>query len=155
MATEIERKFLVNRSLWTPSYEGVSIAQGYLSLDPFRTVRVRTKGERGFLTVKGKTEGISRAEFEYEIPLADALNLLKLCTEKPIEKTRYTEELGGFTWEIDVFHGVNNGLILAEVELDQVDEKPQLPQWIGEEVSFDVRYFNAYLYEKPYTTWPL
>jgi adenylate cyclase len=153
MGIEIERKFLLNNDAWRSAAQQSSrIAQGYLSSDPNRIVRVRLKGEQGFITIKGKTEGIERVEFEYEIPKQDAIELLKLC---PIllDKTRYLVEFAGYTWEIDEFHGTNAPLIIAELELTSSDEYFDKPEWLGEEVSDDPRYFNSYLSEHAYTTW--
>ena len=151
MATETERKFLV-KDTWQPVGEGHRIAQGYLFSDENKTVRVRLMDTRGFLTVKGRTEGISREEFEYEIPAADAEKMLTLCSEL-VEKTRYVENVAGKTWEIDVFAGDNAPLILAEIELATAEESFDKPSWAGEEVSFDKRYFNAYLARCPYGAW--
>jgi adenylate cyclase len=150
---EIERKFLVLQDKWKPKSAGVKIKQGYLSVDPERTIRIRQAGEKAFLTVKGKSVGISRAEFEYEIPLPDAEILLKMCVENIIEKTRYVEKVGDFIWEIDVFEGQNSGLVLAEVELTSENQEFEIPVWAGEEVSGDYRYFNAWISKNPYSIW--
>ncbi len=152
MAKEIERKFLVQAS-WQPQAEGVKIAQGYLSTVPERTVRVRIKGDKGYLTIKGKNQGISRAEFEYEIPLRDAEELLKLAEQPILSKTRYFEQQDGFTWEIDVFEGENQGLIVAEIELPDEQAAFAEPAWLGKEVSGDVRYYNANLIKNPFSQW--
>ena len=152
MAVEIERKYLVKES-WHPQGEGTKIAQGYLSTVPERTVRVRIKGDQGFLTVKGKNEGISRSEFEYEIPAADAEAMLQLAEQPVLVKTRYKEVHGGHTWEIDVFSGENQGLIVAEIELARADEDFVHPGWLGPEVSGDVRYYNANLIKMPFSLW--
>jgi len=152
MAKEIERKFLVKAS-WQPQAEGVKIAQGYLSTVPERTVRVRIKGDKGYLTIKGKNQGISRAEFEYEIPLRDAEELLKLAEQPILSKTRYFEQQDGFTWEIDVFEGENQGLIVAEIELPDEQAAFAEPAWLGKEVSGDVRYYNANLIKNPFSQW--
>ena len=127
------------------------MAQGYLTLDPDRTVRVRLAGEDAWITVKGRTEGITRAEFEYEIPAGDARDLLGMCLPSVIDKTRYRVEFGGHVWEIDVFHGANDGLVLAEVELDDASVSPELPPWVGAEVSDDARYYNACLASHPFS----
>lgn len=154
MNQEIERKFLVSSEAWRSGAEGVRYRQGYLCTDPQRTVRVRTAGARGFLTIKGLSRGAARAEFEYEIPLAEANHLLDaLCLRPLIEKMRYTLEAGGLTWEIDEFEGENAGLILAEVELEREDQTVDLPAWIGQEVTGDPRYYNANLIQRPYKTW--
>lgn len=150
---EIERKFLVDTNKWKPSSVGEKILQGYLSTDKKRVVRVRTKGEKAYLTIKGEGEGIKRPEFEYEIPVNDALQLLNLCAEFPVEKTRYTEVHLGKVWEIDVFDNHNKGLTLAEIELNDETEEIGLPEWVKEEVSFDKRYYNAFLSQFPYTKW--
>ncbi len=152
MAKEIERKFLVQAS-WQPQDEGIKIAQGYLSTVPERTVRVRIKGDKGYLTIKGKNQGISRAEFEYEIPIGDAEELLKLAEQPILSKTRYLEQHEQSRWEIDVFAGENQGLVVAEVELP--DERADFfrPDWLGQEVSGDVRYYNANLIKKPFSLW--
>ena len=152
MAIEIERKFLLANDTWRAQVQqSTRIAQGYLATDP--TVRVRIKGETGFLTIKGKSlDGISRSEFEYPIPVADALELLKLCP-KVLDKTRHLVEFAGFTWEIDEFHGENAGLIVAELELPAVETPYSRPDWLGEEVTGDVRYYNSRLSQNPYCRW--
>jgi len=151
---EIERKFLVVADNWRQGATGVRFRQGYLCTDPERTVRVRLAGDRGTLTIKGRTEGISRAEFEYPIPTAEAAELLdRLCLRPLIEKIRYRVEHAGRTWEIDEFFGANEGLILAEVELEAEDIQPALPPWIGREVSDDPRYYNASLVQRPFSMW--
>ncbi len=152
MATEIERKFLVIPNKW-PKTVGTLYKQGYLSRHPERVVRVRCIDKRAFLTIKGKVENYSRAEFEYEIPLADAEVLLELCEKPIIEKTRYKLNHEGHLWEIDEFHGENAGLVLAEIEL--LDEKETFvsPVWLGEEVTEDMRYYNSNLIANPYSRW--
>ena len=153
MGKEIERKFLVTGEAWK-AYPGVTIRQGYLTTDPERTVRVRTKGEKGFLTVKGKTVGAVRAEYEYEIPVEDANQMLDtLCHRPLIEKTRYHAPFGEHLWEVDLFFGENEGLVVAEVELSDEEEEPEMPIWVGEEVTHDPRYFNASLIANPYKNW--
>lgn len=154
MATEIERKFLVDHSLWTPTGEGVPIRQGYLSTVNERVVRVRTAGSKGFLTIKGRSESFSRLEFEYPIPYDDASVLLdRLCEQPLVEKIRYHEKLAGHVWEIDVFHGANKGLIVAEIELESEAESFDRPAWIVGEVTDDPRYFNNNLAREPYKSW--
>ena len=154
MGKEIERKFLVKGEAWKALAAGTVYRQGYLSTVKERTVRVRTVGEKGFLTIKGLTTGVTRAEFEYEVPAADANAMLDGLCEKPlVEKTRYRIPLDGYTWEVDEFHGDNDGLVVAEVELKSADEKPPLPEWVGEDVSSDPRYFNSNLVKKPFKTW--
>ena len=150
MAAEIERKFLVVDSSWDDGSAGVRMAQGYLSQDPDRTVRIRLAEDRAWITVKGRTRGITRAEFEYELPVEDAWHLLDLCLPSVIEKTRHRVDCGDFLWEIDVFHGANEGLVLAEVELAEESDSPELPPWVGAEVSDDPRYFNANLAVCPF-----
>ncbi len=150
---EIERKFLVNIEKWKPKDEGVKIIQGYLSTDKERVVRVRTKCEKAFLTIKGNQKGITRTELEYEIPVEEAKVMLEMCLDFPIEKTRYLERFGALLWEIDVFEGANKGLFLAEVELENENQRVKLPDWIKKEVSEDHRYFNSWLSQNPYATW--
>ena len=150
---EIERKFLINTDLWKPKGNGTKIKQGYLSVDPERVVRVRIAGEKAFLTIKGKLSGIVRTELEYKIPKNEAEVLLKMCLNFPIEKTRFKERSGNVTWEIDVFEGGNKGLIVAEVELRAENQSVDLPEWIGDEVSADIRYYNSCLSENPFTKW--
>ncbi|OOZ37385.1 CYTH domain-containing protein [Solemya velesiana gill symbiont] len=155
MATEIERKYLVKNDAWKDSVISESrIKQGYLANQPSMTVRVRVAKGTAFLTVKGSTEGISRAEFEYEIPVPDAEEMLKLNSDQPyIDKTRYKVKCGEHVWDLDVFEGDNSGLIMAEVELDSEDEGFEMPDWAGEEVSGDLRYYNANLINNPYRSW--
>ncbi len=153
MPSEIERKFLVTGDSWRDSSPGVRIAQGYLTQDTERTVRVRIGGEKAWLTVKGRSVGISRAEFEYEIPVSEARELLGLCLPSVIDKTRHEVPHAGHVWEVDVFHGENDGLIVAEVELEDESDSPELPEWVGDEVSSDARYFNSRLAVVPYAKW--
>jgi len=154
MAKEIERKFLVEGESWRALADGVAYRQGYLSTVKERTVRVRTIGDQGFLTIKGITVGATRSEFEYSIPAADANEMLDELCEKPIiEKNRYKIPQGDVTWEVDEFFGVNDGLIVAEVELQSEDQSVDKPDWVGEEVTGDPRYFNANLIANPFTTW--
>lgn len=155
MAIEIERKFLVNKKLWdlTVKPAGVQLKQTYLLTNPDKTIRVRAYGTKGFITIKGKTKGISRAEYEYEIPLADAQELIAQYGTIKIEKTRYRVEVGKHIWDVDVFEGDNEGLLLAEVELTSESEVFEKPSWLGEEISDDVRYYNANLQQNPYKSW--
>ncbi len=154
MAKEIERKFLVQPRNWSELGPGLKIRQGYLSTVIERTVRVRTYGEHGYVTIKGVTSGISRNEYEYEIPFSDATQILDgLCLRPLIEKTRYRIPFGGHTFEVDEFFGANRGLTVAEVELKSADEKVELPDWIDRDVSSDPRYFNSNLALKPFSTW--
>lgn len=153
MACEIERKFLVVSPAWRGQDEGVSIRQGYLSIDPARTVRVRLAGETAFLTIKGLAEGIVRPEFEYPIPTADAHALLELCPHPVVEKTRHEVPHAGKIWQVDEFHGANRGLVLAEIELESADEAVELPSWVGTEVTGDPRYQNSSLSVRPFASW--
>jgi len=154
MAVEIERKFLVEDDRWRDGNpDGIRMAQGYLSREVGRTVRVRVAGEKAWLTIKGAAEGISRAEFEYEIPAEEGSQLLGLCEPTVIDKTRYLVPYGSHTWEVDVFHGDNEGLIVAEVELSEESEIPEMPSWIGGEVSDDRRYANSSLSRIPFSRW--
>ncbi|MFZ0708765.1 MAG: CYTH domain-containing protein [Terrimicrobiaceae bacterium] len=153
MAKEIERKFLVRDESWRGGAPGRPYLQGYLSRDPERIVRVRQAGPSAFITIKGVTQGTTRQEFEYPIPLSDAEVLMKLCLRPLIEKTRSIVQYHGKRWEVDEFRGENEGLVLAEIELTREDEPVDLPPWIGEEVSHDARYYNANLVENPFTRW--
>ncbi|MBS0382340.1 MAG: CYTH domain-containing protein [Proteobacteria bacterium] len=152
MAIEIERKFLVLGEDWRQS-DPLRIRQGYLSRDEHRTVRVRIAGEHAFLTVKGITHKASRLEFEYEIPVEDAEQLLLLCVGPLIEKNRHIVNHAGTRWEIDEFLGVNLGLVMAEVELESVGQPLDLPGWTGMEVTHDERYFNSNLSIRPHSAW--
>lgn len=147
---EIERKFLVKNELLdiVKYLQSKKIRQGYISDSDGKTVRVRTKGEKGYLTIKGKSSGISRDEFEYEIPFEDAGQLLRNFCPKVLEKERFDLIIGEKKWEIDIFHGKLEGLIIAEIELESEDEAFELPGWILEEVSDDVQYYNSRLIEK-------
>ncbi len=154
MGTEIERKFLVVGTAWKAGLQGNRVRQGYLCVEKERTVRVRAVDEHGWLTVKGVTRGVSRLEFEYPIPVADAHRLLDaLCLQPIIDKTRYEIRHRGHLWEVDEFHGANQGLVVAEIELDSEDEAFARPPWLGDEVSDDARYFNAELVRHPYRDW--
>ncbi|RKW14294.1 MAG: CYTH domain-containing protein [Cardiobacterium sp.] len=154
MAKEIERKFLVIGEAWRALAQGTHYRQGYLNRAKERTVRVRTINDKAFLTIKGLTVGISRAEYEYAIPLADAVQMLDTLAERPlIEKIRYTIPHAGMLWEIDEFLGDNAGLIIAEIELADASQTFAKPAWIGTEVSDDPRYYNANLVRHPYRLW--
>lgn len=153
MGTEIERKFLVVGDAWRAGATGTLFRQGYLSTHKERTVRVRREGEHAKLTIKGVTVGARRAEYEYPIPVADADDLLALCEQPLIEKTRYAIAVGRHTFEVDEFHGANAGLIIAEVELADEDEPFEHPPWLGAEVTHDARYFNANLVAMPFSQW--
>jgi len=155
MALEIERKFLVAGDFREEAFAQEEIMQGYLSSVSERTVRIRIKGEEAFITVKGETNesGVSRFEWEKEIPLADARELLKLCEPGIIDKVRYYIANGDHTFEVDVFRGENKGLIVAEIELSSEDESFEKPGWLGKEVTADEHYYNASLSKNPYTKW--
>ncbi|PLX78629.1 MAG: adenylate cyclase [Desulfuromonas sp.] len=154
MPLEIERKFLVAGTPWQ-GLPGIWCRQGYLNLGPGNTVRVRVAAGQGYLTVKGASRGAVRSEFEYPIPVTDAEEILhELCLQPIIDKTRYLIKHAGLTWEIDVFAGENQGLVIAEVELDDEQQTITLPPWAGKEVTGDQRYFNAYLVNHPYVNWP-
>jgi adenylate cyclase len=155
MATEIERKFLVNGDLWRTEVSGATqvIAQGYLNRDKERTVRIRINGDRAFLTVKGLTEGASRGEWEYEIPPADAVEMIHLSEGPVVMKARRVVMHDGMAWEIDEFLGENSGLIVAEIELTSEGQQFNLPSWVGEEVTHDPRYFNSSLSSTPFSKW--
>jgi CYTH domain-containing protein len=156
MALEIERKFLVNIASWQPPASGTRYRQGYLSTEPGRSVRIRLAGERAWLTIKGKTVGMTRVEYEYAIPATDATDMLDhMCKRPLIEKTRYRVEVAGLVWEVDEFHGVNAGLLIAEVELADEQQHLELPDWVGREVTGDPRYYNASLADRPYCEWPV
>lgn len=153
MGQEIERKFLVKREKWQPGGAGEFYRQGYLSTVKERVVRVRVAGDKGFLTIKGVLGRITRLEFEYAIPLKDAGIMLNTLCERPlIEKYRHRVEYKGMVWEIDVFMGENEGLILAEVELESETQEIALPDWVGMEVSEDPRYYNMNLVKHPFKT---
>jgi adenylate cyclase len=147
MGVEIERKFLVNSEKWQAleKPKGDYLRQGYLSDDIDCTVRVRETNNEGFLTIKGRSEGIARAEYEYPIPKGDAKQMLDTLAKTQLAKTRHKIIIGKHTWDVDVFHGTNDGLILAEVELESVDDKIELPDWLEKEVSDDPKYFNSSL----------
>ncbi len=153
MGIEIERKYIVTNDNWRSLGVPVHYVQGYLVSDNIRTVRVRIAGDNGYLTIKGKSNGFSRAEFEYPVPSTDAKEMLKLCTIPVIEKYRTKVLYGGKIWEIDEFEGQNKGLILAEIEILSEDEEFVIPPWIGEEVTGDFRYFNSSLAVCPFKNW--
>ena len=155
MAQEIERKFLVKGDFKADSFKATRITQGYLSSVPERTVRMRVKGEKGYITIKGKgnDSGASRYEWEKEIPVDEVKELLKLCEPGIIDKTRYLVKAGEHTFEVDEFYGENEGLVMAEVELKDENENFIKPAWLGEEVTGDVKYYNSMLMKHPYTKW--
>ena len=155
MAQEIEKKFLVAGEFKESAKKATHITQGYLSSVPERTVRVRVKGEKGYITVKGigNDSGASRFEWEKEIPVEDVLDLLKICEPGVIDKTRYLVDCDGHTFEVDEFYGDNEGLVVAEVELGDENEAFTRPSWLGEEVTGDKKYYNSMLMKNPYKNW--
>lgn len=155
MAQEIERKFLVKGEFKANAFESIQITQGYLSSIAERAVRVRIKGEQGYITIKGKgnASGASRYEWEKEIPLEEAKELLELCEPGAIDKTRFLIKSGVHTFEVDEFYGNNKGLIIAEIELNTENESFIKPQWLGNEVTGDHRYYNSMLVKHPFKDW--
>ena len=153
MAFEIERKFLVDTTKWAPTDEGTKLIQAYLGIDPSPTVRIRIAGDKAFLTIKGHSENISRSEFEYEVPVEDAMEMMKLTISEPVEKTRYKTWVEGFMWEVDIFAGKNHGLVMAEIELESEDQEFSRPGWLFQEVSGDGRFYNSYLSGHPFQEW--
>lgn len=157
MLQEIERKFLIDGDFKKDAFKATRITQGYLNSSPERTVRVRIKGEKGFITIKGVGDatGVARFEWEKEIPVEEAQALLKLAEPGVIDKTRYLVRSadGLHTWEVDEFHGDNEGLTMAEIELSSIDEAFDKPSWLGEEVTGDPRYYNSSLKNHPYKDW--
>ncbi len=154
VGTEIERKYLVAGEGWRPGYELKRIRQGYLAFGPPASVRVRVSGPKAFLNIKRSTLEISRDEFEYPVPLDEAeFMLAQLCLGRCVEKTRHLVRHAGLVWEVDVFEGANAGLVVAEVELERVDQRIELPPWAGREVSGDARYLNSSLAQRPYKDW--
>lgn len=155
MAQEIERKFLVNGDFKSDAFKAIRITQGYLSSVPERTVRVRVKGDKGFITIKGigNASGASRFEWEKEIPVEDVKALLEICEPGVIDKTRYLVKAGEHTYEVDEFYGDNEGLTVAEVELSDENEAFDKPSWLGEEVTGDAKYYNSMLMKNPYKNW--
>jgi len=155
MAQEIERKFLVKGDFKSEAFKSTRITQGYLSSVPERTVRVRVKGDKGFITIKGigNESGASRFEWEKEIPVNEVRDLLKICEPGVIDKTRYLVKNGDLTFEVDEFYGDNDGLTVAEIELPDEDTQFNRPAWLGEEVTGDVRFYNSMLMKNPYKNW--
>ncbi len=154
MAHEIERKFLVSSDAWRSVGAGARYRQGYLLNSEGRTVRVRLSDEGAWLTVKGAREGLTRPEFEYPISISDAEEMLAtLCNGSLVEKTRYRVPIGAHVWEVDEFHGDNVGLVLAEIELGHEAEAFERPEWLGEEVSDDPRYYSGCLSKEPFSSW--
>jgi CYTH domain-containing protein len=153
--TEIERKFLVDKERWLAFYKepGIGYLQGYLSIDEEKVVRVRVAGDKGFITIKGKSENFSHPEFEYEIPLDDARELIHHFTKTRVEKIRIRIMHENHVWDVDEFLGENEGLLMAEIELEHPEETFVKPGWLGKEVTDDVRYYNAYLSIHPFRTW--
>jgi len=153
MGVEIERKFLLRGDAWKSLGEPVFFRQGYLSSHKERVVRVRIEGDRAVMTIKGRNVGASRGEWEYPIPLADAAELLQLCEQPLIEKYRSRVPVGGHVWEVDEFLGANAGLVVAEIELSSEDQVFDKPEWVGEEVTDDLRYLNSSLIKHPFSAW--
>lgn len=153
MAVEIERKFLVDTDKWKPVGKGTRMTQAYLSVFPSPTVRIRIAGEKAYLTIKGPSKTLVRPEFEYEVPVTDADEILSLAVSESVEKIRYKLMDEGFLWEIDVFSGKNTGLVMAEIELETEDQSFPLPDWILDEVTGDERYYNSYLSHHPFQEW--
>lgn len=155
MAVEIERKYLVKEDLWNALDKGKGIyyKQGYLCTDPENTVRVRISERSAYLTIKSASKGVSRLEFEYPIPLADAEEILDQMAASSVAKVRYEISFGGKTWEVDEFQEENEGLVVAEIELDFEAETFELPEWVAEEVTSDQRYYNSQLSLNPYSRW--
>lgn len=155
MAQEIERKFLVSGEFKSLAVKETRITQGYLSSVPERTVRVRIKGEKGFITIKGigSASGASRYEWEKEIPVSEIEELLKICEPGVIDKTRFLVKAGPHTYEVDEFYGENEGLVVAEIELSSEEEGFEKPEWLGEEVTGDVKYYNSMLMKNPFIKW--
>ena len=155
MAFEIERKFLVNKEKWNqlPKNKETIYRQGYILSDPEKTIRVRINDVEGFITLKGKTIGATRTEFEYSIPRQDAIELLDKFCSSELSKQRYEITHGGKLWEVDVFLGANEGLVVAEIELQSEDEEFEIPGWVLEEVTDDEKYYNANLAIKPFKYW--
>ncbi|HOV25315.1 MAG TPA: CYTH domain-containing protein [Pseudobacteroides sp.] len=154
MGSEIERKFLLKGTDYKNDSEGVLYKQGYICSGNGKVVRVRIAGSKGYITIKGPHIGIKRAEYEYEIPLNDAEEMLEtLCTKPIIEKHRYKVSYEGFVWEIDEFHGENEGLVVAEIELDSENQQFSIPKWIGKEVTGESKYYNSSLTKNPYSKW--
>lgn len=154
MAKEIERKFLINRNQLGFLENGTSIKQGYISTQDKTSVRVRISGEKAYLTLKGETMGVTRSEFEYEIPVIDAEQIItELCGGRVVQKTRYLVTHCNHTWEVDIFHGDNDGLVIAEIELESEEERFEIPDWVTSEVSGEPKYYNSSLLDNPFKNW--
>jgi adenylate cyclase len=153
MGIEIERKFLLVGTSWRALGQPVLLRQGYLSSDPARVVRVRVEGDHAYMTIKGRSTGATRGEWEYPIPLADANELLALCEQPLVEKYRRRIDFAGNVWEVDEFIGANQGLVLAEIELSSEQQQFDKPEWIGDDVTDDKRYYNSNLARHPFSSW--
>ena len=154
MAKEIERKFLINQDELGSLDNGTSIKQGYISTKDNTVVRVRVSGNQAYLTLKGENTGVTRSEFEYEIPATDAEQIItELCSGPVVEKTRYLVTHCDHTWEVDIFHGENDGLVVAEIELESEGESFEIPDWVTSEVSGETRYYNSSLLDNPFKNW--
>lgn len=154
MAQEIERKFLINQQLLGELPKGITIKQAYIPTADKTVVRIRISDDKAFLTLKGANKGLTRSEFEYPIPVTDAEAMIEeLCTGPIIDKTRYLIPQGKHTWELDIFYGDNDGLVVAEIELESEDEAFDKPEWLGKEVTGDARYYNSCLLDNPYKHW--
>jgi CYTH domain-containing protein len=154
MGIEIERRFLVIGDEWKEGAVGTYYRQGYLSFSKEGVLRIRIAGEKAFLTVKSSRDDLTALEYEYEVPMTDAHDMLrKLCERPPVEKIRHSVPYGGMTWDIDLFIGDNEGLVIAEIELADPEQAIALPPWVGKEITADRRYLNASLYHNPYKEW--
>jgi adenylate cyclase len=155
MALEIEHKYLIKPEAWAKviPHKSVALQQAYLLTDPEKTIRVRTMNDKAYMTIKGKSQGAARLEYEYEIPLSDALELIRNFSSNLVEKVRHYVEFEGKTWEVDEFKGSNEGLLVAEIELQTEDEAYHLPVWADANVTHDQRYANSNLSIKPFSTW--
>ncbi len=155
MPLEIEHKYIVNKSEWLKlkPENSLTIKQAYLSTDPEKTIRLRTLGNSAFITIKGKTTNAVRKEYEYEIPISEANEMIELFGENVIEKTRHYIHYQDHLWEVDEFFGLNDGLMIAEIELTSVDEIYTIPAWVAQNVTEDAKYYNSYLIKRPYSTW--
>jgi adenylate cyclase len=155
MGLEIEHKYLIHQAHWQTvvPHKSTVLKQAYISTDPEKTIRVRTLDDKAYITIKGKSSGAARLEFEYEIPLEDAYELIKHFSANLVEKTRHYVLVEGKTWEVDEFKGANKGLFVAEIELDSEDEAYHLPEWVDRNVTNDMRYANSNLALNPYTNW--
>lgn len=155
MPIETERKFLTNSKLLKvlATSKGTKIMQGYVYSSPQKTIRIRVAENKGYITLKGESKGFSRPEFEYEVPANEAVEMLNIFAHNVIEKVRYKIEHTGNTWEVDVFEGKNKGLVIAEIELNNEDEKFEIPNWVENEVTGNKKYYNSYLAQKPFCEW--